>query len=108
MEVLLVEDNANDEMLALYSLRDLIAAKKIQVVRDGAEALDYAFSTGTFAGRVPGHPQVILLDKNLPEVDGLEVLRRLRRSAHLPDSDRDDDGIGQGKRHHRELRAGHQ
>ena len=62
IEILLVEDNANDEMLALYSLRDLIAAKNIKVVRDGKEALDYAFTKGAFADRVAGNPQLILLD----------------------------------------------
>jgi two-component system response regulator len=78
VEILLVEDNANDEMLALYALQGLLARDKIHVVRDGAEALDYAFGTGAHAGRIAGNPQMILLDKNLPLVDGLEVLRQLR------------------------------
>ncbi len=78
VEILLVEDNANDEMLALYALKGLPAARNIKVVRDGAEALEYAFCTGAYADRVAANPQMILLDKKLPLVDGMEVLRQIR------------------------------
>jgi two-component system response regulator len=78
VEILLVEDNPNDEMLALYALRGFLVGKHIHVVRDGAEALDFAFCTGAYASRLVVNPQVILLDKNLPVIDGIDVLRRLR------------------------------
>jgi len=77
--ILLVEDNADDEALTLRALKKNKIANRIDVVRDGAEALDYVFGTGAYAGRNPLElPEVILLDLKLPKVDGLEVLRRIR------------------------------
>ena len=86
--ILLVEDNADDEALTLRALNQSKIANTIVVVRDGAEALDYLFCTGSYADRNPlDLPQVILLDLKLPKIDGLEVLRRLRaepRTHMLP------------------------
>lgn len=77
--ILLVEDNADDEALTLRALNKSKVANRIDVVRDGAEALDYLFCAGVYANRDPlDLPQVILLDLKLPKVDGLEVLRRVR------------------------------
>ena len=78
-ECLLVEDNPNDLELALYALRKHNLGDRIQVARDGAEALDYIFRTGAYCDRYPEtYPKVILLDLKLPRVDGLEVLQRLK------------------------------
>lgn len=78
-ECLLVEDNPNDLELALYALRKHNLGDRIQVARDGAEALDYIFRTGAYRDRYPeNYPKVILLDLKLPRVDGLEVLQRLK------------------------------
>ncbi len=86
--ILLVEDNPDDEALTLRALNKSKVANKIDVVRDGAEALEYLFCTGAYADRDPlDLPQVILLDLKLPKVDGLEVLRRIRsepRTHMLP------------------------
>jgi two-component system response regulator len=86
--MLLVEDNADDEILTLHALQENKILNKVVVARDGAEALDYLFGTGTHAGRdVSEMPTVILLDLKLPKIDGLEVLRRLRaddRTRLLP------------------------
>ena len=86
--ILLVEDNPKDEMLTLRALRKNHLVNKIDVVRDGAEALDYLFGVGDHAGRdVDDLPTVILLDLKLPKIDGLEVLRRIRadkRTRLLP------------------------
>ena len=85
--ILLVEDNANDELLTLRALRKHNIQNKVVVARDGAEALDYLFSRGVHANRQPADPpDLILLDLNLPKIGGLEVLRRIRadeRTRHL-------------------------
>ncbi len=86
--ILLVEDNPDDEALTLRALKKNNIGNKVTVVRDGAEALDFLFCAGPYAGRDPRDlPQVILLDLKLPKVDGLEVLRRIRadkRTSLLP------------------------
>jgi len=85
---LLVEDNADDEALTLRALKKSNILNEVVVARDGAEALDYLFAAGAYAGRSTSNmPQVVLLDLKLPKVDGLEVLRRLRsdeRTKLLP------------------------
>jgi two-component system, response regulator len=86
--ILLVEDNADDEVLTRRALQKNNIGNELVVARDGAEALDYLFGTGEYEGRnLSVMPQVILLDLKLPKVDGLEVLRRLRadeRTRLLP------------------------
>ena len=88
VEILIVEDDPQDLELIQRALRKAKVSNKIQVTRDGAEALDYLFATGQYSARdVNAGPQVVLLDLNLPKVSGLEVLRRLRandRTKHLP------------------------
>ena len=81
VEILLVEDNPSDEMLALHAFKKHKLANKIHVVRDGAEALEFMFCTGAYSERVFENPRVILLDKKLPLVDGMEVLRQIRAEA---------------------------
>ncbi|HKO23630.1 MAG TPA: response regulator, partial [Chloroflexota bacterium] len=79
VEILLVEDNPNDVELALHSLKQHNLANRVQVARDGVEALDFIFGTGPYAGRrLHDGPMVVLLDLKLPLVDGLEVLRRVK------------------------------
>jgi two-component system response regulator len=78
VEILLVEDNPNDELMALTAFRKHHLANKLHVVRDGSEALAFIFCTGAYSQRRFENPRVILLDKNLPLVDGMEVLRRIR------------------------------
>jgi two-component system response regulator len=86
--ILLVEDNPDDELLALRALKKNGTLSEVVVARDGVEALDYLFATGEYAGRdLSVMPQLILLDLKLPRIDGLEVLRRLRadeRTRLLP------------------------
>lgn len=82
IEMLLVEDNPQDLELALRALRKANLRNRIHVARDGAEALDFVFGTGAFAGRiVTDELKVILLDLKLPKIDGLEVLRRIKGDA---------------------------
>ncbi|HEX9011171.1 MAG TPA: response regulator [Holophagaceae bacterium] len=86
--ILLVEDNAQDELLTLRSLRKVNLANAVTVVRDGQQALDFLFREGEF-GDSPGGPlpAVVMLDLGLPRVGGLDVLARLRadeRTRLLP------------------------
>jgi two-component system, response regulator len=86
--ILLVEDNADDETLTLRALKKNNIKNEVVVARNGVEALDYLFGTGSYAGRnLNVMPQVVLLDLKLPKLDGLGVLRRLRaddRTKLLP------------------------
>ncbi|MDT8387773.1 MAG: response regulator [Thiogranum sp.] len=86
--ILLVEDNSDDEALTLRALKRNSILENVMVVRDGAEALDYLFSTGRYVDRDPGGlPDVVLLDLKLPKIDGLEVLQRIRgneRTRRIP------------------------
>jgi CheY-like chemotaxis protein len=86
--ILLVEDNPDDEALTLRALTKSKIRNEVIVARDGVEALDYLFVTGTHVGRDASvMPQIILLDLKLPKIDGLEVLKRLRaddRTSFLP------------------------
>src|SRR5216683_685689 len=86
--ILLVEDNADDEKLTLRALKKNNISNDVVVARNGAEALDYLFGTGTHSGRDTSlMPQVVLLYLKLPKIDGLEVLRKMRgneRTKLLP------------------------
>jgi two-component system response regulator len=86
--ILLVEDNPDDEALTLRALKKNNIRNDVVVARDGAQALDYLFGTGAYAGRdMSIMPSVTLLDIKLPKIDGLEVLRRMRadeRTKLLP------------------------
>lgn len=77
--VLLVEDSPDDLELTLHALRRGGFANRIDVVRDGAEALDYLRCLGAYADRPPVPPRVVMLDVKLPKVDGIEVLAAIRR-----------------------------
>ena len=80
IEILLVEDNPNDEELTLHALRKNKVINAIHVVRDGEEALDFIFCQGKYSHRsINKPPTVILLDLKLPKVEGLEVLRQIKR-----------------------------
>jgi CheY-like chemotaxis protein len=79
VEILLVEDNPYDAEMALRALKDSNLANKMAVVTDGKEALDFIFARGAYSGRkIESRPKVILLDLNLPKVDGLEVLKVIK------------------------------
>jgi CheY-like chemotaxis protein len=81
--LLLVEDSPRDLELTLAALEKCQLANEIVVARDGAEAVDYLFSTGSHQGRDEGDPAVVLLDLKLPKVDGLEVLERVKKDPKL-------------------------
>jgi two-component system response regulator len=100
--VLLVEDNPDDEALTLSAFEKSGVPHAMVVVRDGAEALDYVFATGSHAGRDTSDiPDLILLDLKLPKFSGLDVLERLRADPRtrlvpvvvLSSSDEPDDQV---------------
>jgi two-component system response regulator len=76
--ILLVEDNPDDEALAVHALKKGRTKNEFFIVRDGQEALDYLFCEGTYSEREKINPQVVLLDLKLPKVDGIDVLRKIR------------------------------
>lgn len=88
MTILLVEDNPDDELLALRALKKSDVPNEVVVTRDGQEALDYIFGEGQYQGRdVRVLPKVVFLDLKLPKLNGLEVLRKIRednRTKGLP------------------------
>ncbi|MDA8249460.1 MAG: response regulator [Rhodospirillales bacterium] len=81
--ILLVEDSPKDVELTLAALEQCQLANAVIVARDGAEALDYLRSRGTYASRNTGDPAVVLLDLKLPKVDGLEVLEQIKNDPIL-------------------------
>ncbi len=79
--ILLVEDNPDDEALTLRALKRNNILNDVIVARDGVEALDYLFARGAYSDRDPDQlPEVVLLDLKLPKIDGLEVLRSIRKN----------------------------
>ncbi len=79
MDILLVEDDPKDARLTIREIQTAPLNTRIELARDGEEALDYLFRRGTHAGRAAGDmPALILLDLKLPKVDGLEVLREIK------------------------------
>src|SRR5690242_14668420 len=81
VEILLAEDNPEDAEMTMRALRRNNLANQLRWVKDGAEALDYLFGTGEYAGRDASRPpKLVLLDIKMPKVDGIEVLRRLKEN----------------------------
>lgn len=81
--ILLVEDSEQDIELTMAALEAHNVANEVDTARDGAEALDYLYRRGSFAGRTGDLPVVILLDLKMPRVDGLEVLRQIKADPEL-------------------------
>ena len=81
-DILLVEDSPLEVELMLRPLREMDPATRIEVARDGEEALDFLLGRGEFRQRLAAPlPQLVLLDLKLPRIDGLEVLRGIRGNA---------------------------
>jgi two-component system response regulator len=79
VEILLIEDNPNEAELTILSLKKNHLANKLMHIDDGAEALEFIFSTGRYADhKMLPYPRLILLDLKLPKVDGLEILKRVK------------------------------
>jgi CheY-like chemotaxis protein len=82
VEILLVEDNPSDAELTLHAFKKSKLANQVQLVRDGAEALDFLFCRGAFSSRrFDSPPNLVLLDLKLPKVDGLQVLEQVKGDA---------------------------
>jgi CheY-like chemotaxis protein len=101
VEILLVEDNETDAELCIHALKKHHFANNLVWLKDGAEALDFLFGEGEYAGRpIWNKPSLILLDLRMPKVDGIEVLRRVKADEHLKSIPGRADVI------HRESRSG--
>lgn len=81
--ILLVDDSPNDIELTMRALKKSQITNKIDVARDGSEAIDYLHCSGIFAGRQKENPILILLDLKMPKMDGIEVLRHIRSDPEL-------------------------
>ena len=82
-QILLAENDPNDIELTLAALDEYDLAKNTIVARDGVEALDYLYQRDQFAKRSPGNPAVVLLDLKMPRVNGIEVLRQVKKDPKL-------------------------
>jgi two-component system response regulator len=86
VDILIVEDSAEDAELTIKALKDVRITNNVYVVRDGAAALDFLFCRGEFAQRKRSdRPQMILLDLGLPKIDGTEVLRQIKGDSRTRD-----------------------
>jgi two-component system response regulator len=83
VEILLVEDNSSDAELTIRALKKSNLANHLIWLKDGAEALDFLFCQGLYAGRLSGQPKLIMLDLKMPKIDGIEVLRRVKGDESL-------------------------
>jgi CheY-like chemotaxis protein len=82
VEILLVEDNPSDAELTLHALKRSKLANEVQLVSDGAEALDFLFCRGSFSGRrFDSAPHLVLLDLKLPKIDGMQVLEAVKSDS---------------------------
>ncbi|MCW3116015.1 MAG: response regulator receiver protein [Chitinophagaceae bacterium] len=89
LDILLVEDNANDAELTIRQLKKNNMANNLIHLKDGAEALEFIFATGKFAGQqdVLPRPKIVLLDIQMPKVNGIEVLQKIKsdpRTQSIP------------------------
>ena len=88
IEILIVEDNASDAEMTIRALKKNGLTNKILHLKDGAEALEFIFAVGNYAGReIENKPKVILLDLKMPKVTGTEVLRAIKsdeRTRKIP------------------------
>jgi two-component system response regulator len=79
IEILLIEDNMNDAEMTIRALKKNNLANKLVHLKDGAEALDFLFATGTYAGRnIEDTPKVVLLDLRMPKINGIQVLEKIK------------------------------
>ncbi len=84
IDILLVEDDPGNVKLVLLALDECLLADRVQIVRDGVEALEFLNCEGAFSGRSPDDlPKMILLDLKLPKMNGIELLKCLKSNARL-------------------------
>lgn len=81
--ILLAEDNQNDIELTMTALREYNLANRVDIVRDGVEAMDYLYCREAYEDRDPKPPVVVLLDIKMPRMDGIEVLREIKNDSDL-------------------------
>jgi two-component system, response regulator len=83
-DLVLVEDNPNDAELTIRALKKNNLVNKMQLITDGAEALEFFFATGRYTGRDQSqNPKIIILDLKLPKVDGIEILRKIKTDEKI-------------------------
>ncbi len=87
VDLLLIEDNQDDAELTMRALRKGPSMNQVIRLRDGLEALQYLYAEGPFEGQTPRFPKLILLDLQMPQMNGIEALKRLKsdmRTRSIP------------------------